>query len=209
MTDRKPSRKRSREIRTAAGDGKYTTAMRANDATRPDPAPDAVALLGHLDHWRGTGGPDRWQRAWVRTIAELAPVRAAQSALPYYGPYPEQWTEGAAGLALSYYLLAVTRDQPVEAVSTDEVRTLAELAPETNSAWPAVARVDALFVQAGHHLDAADDPVAACWRELRRDCSPTGIPDDLQHDWSFRWGADQVVSLSIVLERLAAAGSAG
>ncbi|MFJ7085969.1 hypothetical protein ACIQU8_22395 [Streptomyces griseus] len=96
-------------------------------------------------------------------------------------------------------------DRSVETVSTDEVRVIAEL-PESASAWPAVARIDALAEQAGHPLDAPDDPVAACWRELRIDCSPADIPDDLQGYWGFRWGADKVVSLSVALTRLATAG---
>ncbi|MFB7865419.1 hypothetical protein [Streptomyces sp. NPDC056069] len=205
MSDRRPSRKRSREIRAAGG--KFTKAMRANDAARPLP-PAAVPRggwpLGPVDRWRGTGGPDRWARAWDRAIAELGPVRAARQEGPY-NPYAERWTEGTAGLALTYYLLAAVDDRPVEAVSTDEVRVVAEL-PDTGSAWPTVARIDALAERAGHRLDAPDDPVAACWRALRVDCSPTGIPDDMQHDWSLRWGADKVVSLSVVLARLAAAG---
>ncbi|MFI6112879.1 hypothetical protein [Kitasatospora sp. NPDC051164] len=207
MSDRRPSRKRSREIRAAGG--KFTVAMRANDAARllpPATAPEGGWPLGPVDRWRGTGGPDRWERAWDRAISELGPVRAARQEGPY-DPYAERWTEGAAGLALTYYLLAVVGDRSVEAVSTDDVRVVAEL-PDTGSAWPAVARIDALAERAGHRLDAPDDPVAACWRALRVDCSPTDIPDDMQHDWSFRWGADKVVSLSVVLARLAAAGRA-
>ncbi|MFF4924271.1 hypothetical protein ACFY4B_27115 [Kitasatospora sp. NPDC001261] len=209
MTDRRPSRKRSREIRAAGG--KYTKAMRANDA-RPDhgdvPDPDSTPL-GPVGRWRGAGGPEQWQRAWSRAIGELAPVRAAQPADPY-DPYQARWTEGAAGLALVYYLLATTRGESVEAVSTDEVRSIAELPDDTRSAWPAVARIDELFARAGHLLDAPEDPVAACWSELRADCSPTGEwaqNDWVQSDWTFRWGADRVVSLSVVLHRLAVAGS--
>jgi hypothetical protein len=184
MTDHSPSCQRSREARTDSGN----------------------APLGPVDFWRGLGGPDQWQQAWERTITELGPVRAARQE-DRYDPYQGRWTEGAAGLALAYYLLAVTLRVPVEAVAIDEVRALAVL-PDTGSAWPAVARFDALLDRAGHRLDAPDDPVAACWRNLRVDCSPTPPYSEWEEvDWATRWGADKVVSLSVVLDRLANAGA--
>lgn len=162
-----------------------------------------ATVLGAVDHWRGTGGPASWSEAWERALDELISVRTAHGDDDPLGPYRRRWAEGAAGLALTYYLLASTTAAPVACVVTAEVRALAPVLDNAHGAWEAVVRLDALFERAGHRLDASADPVAACWRKLRADCSPVPpYSDFVEADWTTRWGADKLVSLTVVLNLL-------
>ncbi|MFJ4676968.1 hypothetical protein [Kitasatospora sp. NPDC088783] len=165
-----------------------------------------AALRARTACWRGTGGPSDWDQAWDRAVAYLAPAYAQQDP-QLLDPDRGRWAEGAAGLALAWYLLAATSATPVAQVPVDDVRALAVPDPGTASAESTVARIDVLFERAGHHLDDAD-PVAACWRDLRADLSPAQpLPETVQSDWTMRWGPDKVRSLLIVLDRAATAGA--
>lgn len=168
-------------------------------------------LRAQVARWRGTGGPTEWERAWDRALNETTPVYAQE----HEGNDDHVFrlarlAEGTAGLALAYYLLASTSGTPVEEVSTGSVRMLAALPPDTEDLRPAIGRIDALVARAGHDLDDPRDPVTACWRDLRKDCSPPayGIYNDLAlaiGPW--RWGSDQVVSLAFVLDLLPTEGT--
>ncbi|WP_030462543.1 hypothetical protein [Kitasatospora sp. NRRL B-11411] len=169
---------------------------------------DQTLLLERTARWRGTSGPDGWADAWERALTELTPYAQLGGEEGDY--LPKRWTEGAAGLALAYYLLAADSDTPVAEVLADDVRALATADPDTRSTQPVVARIDGLVERAGHRLDDVSDPVAACWLDLREDCSPTayGVYDDMAlATGPWRWGHDKAASLAFVLEHTAAASS--
>ncbi|MFE2412361.1 hypothetical protein ACFXDE_28835 [Kitasatospora sp. NPDC059408] len=147
------------------------------------------------------GGPTGWYEAWDRSVALLSPFWRRDM------PYGATWymenivmADGCAALALALYLITRKSGLPVDAVTLAEVKSLIEGPGLTWGNIP--GRWEDAIRSLGHNLEDPDDPVSACWQELRLDNTPPpDAPDEITMDITRRWGPRFLEALNVTFGR--------
>ncbi|WP_367132833.1 MULTISPECIES: 2'-5' RNA ligase family protein [Streptomyces] len=113
-------------------------------------------------------GSELWRDAWERASAVVSPGLGHEE-ISVGGPYRSggQYVDGAAALAIAFYLLARERGAAVSAISRQQVEDLAWPYKGTEITTPPMGkRWTGLLEVAGHRTDDPDDPVMVRWRAL-------------------------------------------
>ncbi|MFJ2202399.1 hypothetical protein [Streptomyces violaceusniger] len=161
---------------------------------------DTTLVLNQLRQWKDEDGPEQWQAAWDRALELLEPLWPTKT-LSWDGVI---LADGGAALATALYLIAREQNIGPADVHRAQVRALIDRAPgETDSVI--LPRWENRLRALGHDLEDPADPVAARWRQLRKDHSP---PDDLpghvreavlEDHSAHRWGRGFLEGLRRVL----------
>ncbi|MEU3402934.1 hypothetical protein ABZ766_03130 [Streptomyces sp. NPDC006670] len=149
--------------------------------------------------WQGTGGPEEWQAAWDRAREILGRVWPDGFFAYDRDPDRGELADGAAGLATLLYILARETGAHPRDITRGQVEDLV-MRREGETDPDVVRRWEAQLIRLGHDLDDAHDPVAARWRILRTDNSPSDdAPDWVAEDASRRWGIGALEGIRYVL----------
>ncbi|KPI02893.1 hypothetical protein OK074_5043 [Actinobacteria bacterium OK074] len=141
-----------------------------------------TTVVDQLRAWQAMGGPELWTKAWDHTVLLVEGPLDGRSITVDGGVI----AEGAAGLALAFYLLAAQHgvapaevtDEQVQALYADDVT-----ADERQVNW------ERRLAVLGHDLADTGDPVVHVWRIISHNHqTPPGSYDDTLDFSMTRWG---------------------